>query len=243
MPNLPRLISPKRSWSAEAQGGIISPVLANLALDGLQARLARAFPGTRAGCARVNLIRYADDFVITGRSPEQLETQVRPLVEDFLAERGLTLSAEKTSITRVADGFDFLGQNIRRYCKKVLCKPSRRSLRLFNAGVRQVIRKHQHVDPATLIQLLNPKIEGWTRYHRHGTSKKVFERIDHLLFGLLWRWCQRRHPRKSAHWVPIATSPRSVVTTGSSTVGSIPHAARSVTGCSPWPAARGSSGT
>ncbi|MGV3720649.1 MAG: group II intron reverse transcriptase/maturase [Actinomycetota bacterium] len=183
------------------QGGIISPVLANLALDGLQARLARAFPRTRAGCARVNLIRYADDFVITGRSQEQLEIQVRPLVEDFLAERGLTLSPEKTSITRVTDGFDFLGQNIRRYGKKVLCKPSRRSLRLFYAGVRQVIHKHRHVDPATLIQLLNPKIEGWTRYHRHGTSKKVFQRIDHLLFGLLWRWCKRRHPRKSAHWV------------------------------------------
>jgi RNA-directed DNA polymerase len=183
------------------QGGIISPVLANLALDGLQARLACAFPRTRTGGAKVNLIRYADDFLITGRSQEQLETQVRPLAEAFLAERGLNLSPEKTVLTHVDEGFDFLGQTIRRFGKKVLCRPSHQSVRLFYEGVRQVVRKHRHVSSATLIQLLNPKIEGWTMYHRHAASKKVFQRIDNLLFGLLWRWARRRHPRKNRRWI------------------------------------------
>jgi RNA-directed DNA polymerase len=183
------------------QGGVISPVLANLALDGLQERLERAFPKIRRGRAKVNLVRYADDFVITGRSRELLEQEVRPLVEQFLAERGLALSPEKTTITHVAEGFDFLGQNVRRYGRKVLLKPSSKSVAAFYQGIRRLVRSQRHLDPAVLIWLLNPRIVGWTQYHRHGSSKATFQRLDHLLFRLLWRWARYRHPRKSPQWV------------------------------------------
>jgi RNA-directed DNA polymerase len=187
------------------QGGIISPVLANLALDGLQTALANAFPRQYRlpgrPSAKVNLIRYADDFVITGRSREQLEQEVRPLVEQFLAQRGLVLSPEKTVITHISEGFDFLGQNVRRYGRKVLLKPSRPAVRTFYAGLRQVVRKCLHLDPATLIRILNPKIKGWTNYHRHSSSKATFQRLDHLIFRLLWQWARRRHPQKNRRWL------------------------------------------
>jgi RNA-directed DNA polymerase len=147
------------------QGGVISPVLANLALDGLQERLKQAFPrlppSQGRAHAKVHLVRYADDFVITGRSREQLEQQVRPLVEQFLAERGLVLSPEKTVVTHVMQGFDFLGQNVRRYGHKVLLKPSAPAVKTFYAGLRQVVWKSLHLDPGTLTQILNPKIRGW----------------------------------------------------------------------------------
>lgn len=187
------------------QGGIISPALANLALDGLQERLAKAFPRLPRSQGRssshVHLIRYADDFVITGRSREQLEQEVRPLVQAFLAERGLVLSPEKTLVTQVEDGFDFLGQNVRRYGRKVLLKPSHSALKTFYAGLRQVVWKSLHLDPATLISILNPKIRGWTNYHRHSSSKATFQRLDHLIFRLLWQWARRRHPKKNRHWL------------------------------------------
>lgn len=187
------------------QGGIISPVLANLALDGLQECLARAFPRPPRSQGRispkVNLVRYADDFIITGCSREHLEQEVRPLVEQFLAERGLVLSPEKTVITHVSEGFDFLGQNVRRYGKKLLLKPSDRAVKTFYAGLRQLVRKSLNLDPATLIQILNPKIRGWANYHRYSSSKATFQRLDHLIFRLLWQWARRRHPKKNRHWL------------------------------------------
>jgi RNA-directed DNA polymerase len=187
------------------QGGIVSPVLANLALDGLQECLATAFPrlprSQGRAHAKVNLVRYADDFVITGRSQEQLEQEVRPLVAAFLAERGLVLSPEKTTVTHVETGFDFLGQTVRRCGKKVLLRPSDRAVKTFYAGLRQVVRKGLHLDPATLIQILNPKIRGWANYHRHASSKATFQKLDHLIFRLLWQWTRRRHPQKNRHWL------------------------------------------
>jgi len=107
------------------QGGIISPTLANLTLDGLEPLLAQHFPDAKwkAGkrwTPKVNLVRYADDFIITGDSQELLEQEVRPLVEQFLKDRGLTLSPDKTRITHISEGFDFLGQNLRKYDGKPL---------------------------------------------------------------------------------------------------------------------------
>ncbi len=187
------------------QGGIISPVLANLALDGLQARLLQAFP-KRVGRRtlqnpKVNLVRYADDFIITGSSKELLDEQVRPLVVDFLAERGLVLSPEKTLVTHIDEGFDFLGQNVRRYGKKVLCIPARSSVKALYGKLREVTRESWHLQPADLIRRLNPKIIGWAAYHRHGSSKATFTRLDHLIFRLVWQWARRRHPQKSKHWI------------------------------------------
>lgn len=113
------------------QGGIISPTLANMALDGLQNLLETHFPWERVSgksgwyCPKVRLVRYADDFIITGDTKEILEHSVKPLVADFLAERGLTLSEEKTKITHITDGFDFLGFNVRKFGDTLLTQPSK----------------------------------------------------------------------------------------------------------------------
>jgi len=165
--------------------------------------LGATFPKTtRAGkAAKVNLIRYADDFVITGSSRELLETRVRPLVETFLSERGLQLSPEKTVITDIAVGFDFLGQNVRKYDGKLLIKPSDRSVKAFLAELRQIVHTHRQATAEHLVWLLNPKIIGWANYHRHVVSKRIFQQVDHAHFQLLWRWAVRRHPNKGHHWV------------------------------------------
>jgi RNA-directed DNA polymerase len=117
------------------QGGIISPVLANLALDGLEKGLREKYPPKkrlRGEYLCVNVVRYADDFVVTGRTKELLEREIKPLVEQFLRERGLELSPDKTVITHIKDGFDFLGQNVRKYRnRKLLIKPSRKSSRVL----------------------------------------------------------------------------------------------------------------
>jgi RNA-directed DNA polymerase len=186
------------------QGGICSPALANRALDGLQALLARRFGATRSQRQRckVHLVRYADDFIITGKSKELLANEVRPLVAHFLKERGLELSHEKTSITHVEDGFDFLGQNLRRYGTKLLLKPSRKNVRRFLAEIDDVIR-HQGgcLTAGQLIRELNPKIRGWALYHRHASSARTFAHADDVIFRRLWRWARRRHRHKSAAWI------------------------------------------
>ena len=181
------------------QGGIISPALANMTLDGLESKLKAAFKGRDENGHRrkVNLVRYADDFVITGSSREQLETLVKPLVESFLRERGLELSAEKTRVTQVDEGFDFLGQNLRKYRGKLLIRPSRKSQQALLHRVRQLILRHVGSRQDVLIARLNPVIRGWAQYHRHIVSADVFHKIDHEIWRKLWRWATKRHPCKN----------------------------------------------
>src|SRR5262249_12564504 len=143
----------------------------------------------------------ADDFVITSKSKELLEGEIQPLVVQFLQERGLELSPTKTVITHVEQGFDFLGQNVRRYPNgKLLIKPSKKNVGTFLDGIRQTIKAAHGVSAADLIDQLNPKIRGWANYHRHVVSKRTFGRVDHTLFSSLWKWARRRHPNKSPRW-------------------------------------------
>src|SRR3984957_8383675 len=190
------------------QGGIISPALANCALDGLERLLKEKFPtkkplssfGGKFPC--VNLIRYADDFVITGRTKELLEGEIKPLVEQFLQARGLELSPAKTVITHVEKGFDFLGQNVRKYPNgKLLIKPSKKNIKTFLDGIRGNIKAALGMSAADVIDWLNPKIRGWANYHRHVVSKRAFSRVDHSIFIRLWQWARRRHPNKSSRWL------------------------------------------
>jgi RNA-directed DNA polymerase len=193
--------------SGTPQGGIISPVLANQALDGLETRLREAFPlrgkgSGRGKAAQVHLVRYADDFIITGNSKELLETLVKPLVESFLKERGLELSPEKTSLTHIEEGFDFLGQNVRRYPNgKLLIKPSRKSIMSILAKVKEIICKHRGAPAYALITQLNSVIRGWANYHRHVVSKRIYARIDAKIFQMLWKWAKARHPKKGLRWI------------------------------------------
>jgi len=191
------------------QGGIISPVLANMTLDSLQSLLAKRFHGMnlygggkqRWVNPRVNLIRYADDFIITGESKELLENEARPLVEAFLAERGLALSKEKTKITHINDGFDFLGQNIRKYKGKLLIRPSRKSVLNFQREVKARVEELATATQINVIREVNPIIIGWANYHRHACSGKTFKNIQHWLWQTMWHWAKRRHPLKTAQWV------------------------------------------
>jgi len=188
------------------QGGVISPTLANLTLDGLEPLLAAHFPREKwkdgkRWSPKVNLVRYADDFIITGDSRELLENEVRPLVEAFLKERGLMLSPDKTRITHINEGFDFLGQNLRKYGDKPLVKPSRKNTHAFLEKVRGLIDANPTVNQAVLIGLLNPVIRGWANYHRHCVATETFHRVDHEIWRRLWQWAKRRHPKKSRQWV------------------------------------------
>jgi len=190
------------------QGGIISPALANCALDGLERVLSGKYPPkTRLRSLgdkipSLNFIRYADDFIITSKSKELLEREIRPLVEQFLQERGLELSPTKTVITHVEEGFDFLGQNVRRYPNgKLLIKPSKKSVKTFLDGIRETIKAALGSTAADLIRELNPKIRGWANYHRHVVSKRIFGCVDHEIIFCLWRWARRRHPNKARRWI------------------------------------------
>lgn len=179
------------------QGGIVSPLAANVALDGLEDNLNREF----AQKDKVHLVRYADDFIVTGASKELLEKKVRPLVEEFLKERGLDLSEEKTRIVHITDGFVFLGQEVRKYGEKLLITPSKKNVKHFLSTVRNIIWKSKATRQEDLIETLNPLIRGWANFHRHIVAKKTFGWIDHHIWQMLWRWARRRHPNKGARWV------------------------------------------
>lgn len=185
------------------QGGIISPTLANMVLDGLEETAKKSIASTTRGNIRskIHVVRYADDFVITGDSKELLEEKVKPAVESFLLERGLSLSEEKTSITRIENGFDFLGQNIRKYKGKYLTKPSRDSVKSFLMKIRNTIRKHRGAAASVLIGNLNPVLRGWVNYHRHIVAKKTFNIVSKYIYNSLWNWMRRKHQKKSKQWL------------------------------------------
>ena len=186
------------------QDGIISPVLANMTLDGMQTLLSCFRPTTkdnRRYSPKVNLVRYADDFIITGRSRELLELEVLPRLKKFLEERGLALSEEKTLITHIDQGFDFLRFNIRKYKGKLLTMPQKKKVNSFTQKVYKVIESNKAVSQEMLINLLNPIISGWGNYYRHGVSSVVFNKADHRIFNKLLQWCYRRHKHKGKRWI------------------------------------------
>lgn len=191
--------------SGTPQGGIISPILANMTLDGLERLLKLKFRKTaykgkplRYG---VNMIRYADDLIVTGKTKEILQDKVLPIIITFLQERGLSLSISKTRITHIHDGIDFLGQTLRKYEGKLLITPSKQSLKAIVAEVGRVIKLNYASKQEDLIAILNPKLRGWTNYHAHVVSSKAFSRLRFEVWRKLWRWCCRRHPNKGKRWI------------------------------------------
>lgn len=180
------------------QGGIISPILANLVLDGLESLLRqnKVLKGNK-----INFIRYADDFIVTSNSKELLEERVDPIIGDFLDERDLTLSKEKTMITHIEDGFDFLGFNVRKYNGKLLITPSKRNVKKLLAKIRETIKENKQATAGKLIAKLNPIIRGWANNFHKVVSKKTFATVDHAIFQAIWRWCLRRHKKKGKGWV------------------------------------------
>lgn len=188
------------------QGGTISPTLMNMTLDGLERLLHDRLPtrkkvNGKTHCNKMNFVRYANDFIITGESPEFLREKVLPIVREFLTERGLQLSEEKTVITHIGEGFDFLGKNIRKYNGKLLIKPCKSAVKSFLGKVRDIIKSSKSIKQEILIRRLNPVIRGWVNNQRYVVSSKVFSTVDYEIYKCLWQWAKRRHKKKSRKWI------------------------------------------
>jgi len=189
----------QKTEAGTPQGGIISPLLANLTLNGLEQGLIRhlkyVLTASEFRSAKVNLVRYADDFVVTGQSQELLETVICPWIESFLRERGLQLHMGKTKVRHIDEGFDFLGWNFRKYGGKLLIKPSQKNIKKFYDKVASLIDANHNTPKALLIQTLNPVLRGWAQYHQGVVAKASFTRLDSLILWKLWRHGMHKHPR------------------------------------------------
>jgi len=181
------------------QGGVISPTIMNMVLDGMEIALKKQFPRWRG--QKVNFIRYADDFIITASSFEVLKYDVIPLVKDFLKVRGLSLSKDKSRITHIKDGFDFLSQNIRKYKGKLLIRPSKESVQSFKNKLKALLKRYRGIPAHGLIRLLNPIIRGWSNYHKGICAKSTFSKMGTFIFWQLRRWAKYQHGNKNRHWI------------------------------------------
>lgn len=200
--------------SGTPQGGIISPLLANIALDGLDDLLATyekektyIYPQPN-GYQKVNrkrlkqygFIRYADDIRVTAETKEDIEAIV-PTIEAWLKQRGLELNEEKTKITHLKDGVDFLGFHIRQFKGRCFTLPQKEKVHTFLTGIRTWLKANASAKPEAVIHTLNPLLRGWGSYYKHGVSKQTFNYVDHHIWQALWRWACRRHPNKGKRWI------------------------------------------
>jgi RNA-directed DNA polymerase len=195
------------------QGGVISPLLANVALDGMERLFGCEWPSgrLRAPAHRrgldkgINLVRYADDFVVTAPTREVLETHVRPRIEGFLRDRGLTISEAKTRIVNIDEGFNFLGFHVRKFGRraKTLVVPQKDKVLRHLRRIKDYLETHQQSPAGQVVKELNPVIRGWANYYRHVCSSKTFNKVRHRQWQMLWRWAKRRHPKKPSKWVKV----------------------------------------
>jgi RNA-directed DNA polymerase len=186
------------------QGSAISPVIFNMVLDGMETEInqrAKEIKRRDHQNPKINFVRYADDFIVTGANREILEQEIKPLIEEFLSIRGLHLSEEKTVTTHIDEGFDFLGWNVRKYKGKLLIKPAKKQTISFVNRVRTAIENNKAAAQENLIRKLNPMIRGWAQYHKRCCAKQTFSRVDHQIWSKLWQWAKRRHPNKSRRWI------------------------------------------
>ncbi|BAZ36914.1 RNA-directed DNA polymerase [Calothrix sp. NIES-4101] len=196
--------------SGTPQGNILSPLLANIALHGMEEFLAQFIVKTRRKyvngnrCVetrpRYGFVRFADDFVIAARKKEDID-YIKPFIEGWLNNRGLELNQDKTKMVFVEDGFNFLGFNIRQYKGKCLIKPQKEKVLAKLQEIREWLRKNPHASPEVVIATLNPIIRGWGNYYRFEVSKKVFSYFDSQVWRALYRWALKRHQKKSKKWV------------------------------------------
>jgi RNA-directed DNA polymerase len=185
------------------QGGVISPLLLNIALHGMVAAIgADVDPRSRAGVRNPppGLVRYADDFAVLCATKEQAQMVKRQL-EPWLESRGLAFNEDKTRVVHLDDGFDFLGFNIRRYHDKLIIKPSREAVQQARRKIREIIREHRGDSARRLIMRLNPFIKGWSTYYRGVVSNETFRRLDDYVFTALRRWGIAGHRNKGWRWV------------------------------------------
>lgn len=208
----------RETYTGTPQGGILSPLLANIALSGLDWHFQHKWDALgpdwtrakhrRAGGAVMKLVRYADDFVILVHGQRSDAEALWVEVAQVLAPAGLRLSAEKTRLTHIDEGFDFLGWHIQRRQKKgtsgttqVYTYPSKKSLASIKGKIRVLTRRASHRSLADLLHRINPVIRGWCAYFQHGVSKRTFSYIDHYAFWRIVAWLNKRHPKLNKHTV------------------------------------------
>lgn len=170
-----------------------------MVLDGLEAIIMKKFPRWKR--QKVNFIRYADDFVITAIDKQTITNEIIPLVKAFLAERGLELSPEKSKITHINDGFNFLSQNVRKYKDKLLIHPSKEAIQSFKDKLSKLFRENRGIPAHALIRILNPVIRGWSNYHKGICSKRTFAKLGTFIYRQLKRWAKYQHGNKNRWWI------------------------------------------
>ena len=185
------------------QGGVISPLLANIAFTGMETMIESWAWENRVRIGQigkrdcpVKVIVYADDFVVIAKEKwiiEELESVIRQWCLDKV---GVELSKEKTHITNVEDGFDFLGCNIRKYKTN-----STKSKTLIKPSKAYICKSGYRLSQDELIRKLNPVIIGWANYHSGNVAKDIFNTIDKYIFERLWKWARKRHDNKGNIWI------------------------------------------
>ena len=215
-----------KSTAGTPQGGVISPLLANIALHGLEYELKKKLQedlfqyakkkykvNRKQAANTMSIVFYADDFVIIHES-EEIILKAKLFVEEWLDKIGLTLSQSKTRITHTLKskdgnkvGFDFLGFSIRQYpvamCArkyKTLIKPRIESQKRHRKAISERLKNLTAAKQEEVIKVLNPLIRGWANYFRIGTSSKVFSAMNHYVFKKTWKWSRWRHPHKGLRW-------------------------------------------
>ena len=194
-----------RTEEGTPQGGVVSPVLLNVALHGMEtaAGVRYSTTGTNAGRVTVGsptVIRYADDLVaLCHTRQEALEVKAR--LAGWLAPRGLAFNEDKTRVVTLDEGFDFLGFNVRRYGSKPLIKPSKAAVRRIRERLRTELRSLRGTNARAVIKRLNPIIRGWAAYYRTQVSAEIFGKLDHYLWRLTYKWATFSHANKPTSWV------------------------------------------
>jgi len=209
----------EETTSGTPQGGVISPLLANIALHGMETTLLEAYQRKEG---KPHFVRYADDCVVFHPTEEGVK-KAQAVLETWLADIGLELKPSKTKITHTlreyqgARGFDFLGWTVRQFPVgkthsgranqntpplgfKTIITPSKEAIHHHIAELAEVIKKSRHTSQGKLIKELNLKIHGWTNYHRTVVAAKTFQNCEHILYQQLQQWAKHRHPHKSGHW-------------------------------------------
>jgi len=195
------------------QGGLISPVISNRVLDGLEQVVCGSSSSRFRRRHHIHYVRWADDFSVTANSREVLAEVVLPRINAFLGARGVRLSAEKTVITPISQGFDFLGQTLRKHERrnrkpaKLRITPSTASFQTLTAKVRTRGKQAAGATPEQLIDALNSLLRGWANYHRHVLCGQIFAQLDSFVGRRLYRWAKRRHPHKTGHWITERSFP------------------------------------
>jgi RNA-directed DNA polymerase len=187
------------------QGGVVSPVLLNVALHGMERAAAVRYQliGTHAGATVPGspvLIRYADDLVALCSTKAQAE-EVKASLAEWLAPRGLAFNEDKTRVVNLDEGFDFLAFTVRRFGAKLLIRPSKAALRRHRQRLRAERLSLRGANAVMVLQRLTPIVRGWAAYYRTVVSSKMFSALDRYVWKLTYKWAKHSHPKKSKHWI------------------------------------------